>query len=118
MYDCLKENTQKLYLKEREIDTGRVSFMLLKGHERLYQEIELPLLEATIGREFFARWVPDFDFIDAQYYTDANGYDLVTRDVFKTGSGAFSSSFYPINNSITISDFEKLNSLTVWNDRT
>ena len=49
--------------------------------------------------------------------TDANGYDIVTRDVFKSESGPFASSFYPVDASITINDKAGKNALTVWNDR-
>ena len=117
MNACLKSQSKDLYFNDAEMYTGRASFILLKGHDKLHQEIELPVLEARIGREFFAKWVPDFAFLDMQYLTDANGYDLVAREVFKSGSASFSSSFYPVDNSITITDFGQLNSMTIWNDR-
>ena len=117
MNDCLLKHTQKYGLKDDKTETGRISFTLLKGHDRLYQKIELPLFKGAIGREFFAKWTSEYSFLDSQYLTDANAYDLVARDVFKSGSGAFSSSFYPIDNSITMTDFDKLNSITIWNDR-
>ena len=117
MTECLKDQTKDLYFNDGEMYTGRVSFMLLQGHDKLYQEIEIPVLEARIGREFFAKWAPNFAFLDTQYLTDANGYDLIARDVFKSGSAPFSSSFYPVDNSITITDFGQLNSMTIWNDR-
>ena len=49
--------------------------------------------------------------------TDANGYDIMERDVFRLGSAAFSSSFVPVDCSISVNDYQQKQSFTVWNDR-
>ena len=49
--------------------------------------------------------------------TDANGYDIMERDVFRLGNAAFSSSFVPVDSSISISDYQQSQTFTVWNDR-
>ena len=49
--------------------------------------------------------------------TDANGLDLYERKVFEKDSASFSSSFYPVTSMISMSDVDKVNALTVWNDR-
>ena len=42
----------------------------------------------------------------------------MTREVFrKNGEKAFSASFYPVTQSITMGDYAEENSFTVWNDR-
>ena len=72
--------------KSLEELTGRITFTLLKGHDKLYQSVQLPIpdidpvkLVSKIdydeeidesyeedmdddigGREIFAKWVPDF----------------------------------------------------------
>ena len=71
------------------------------------------------GREIFAIWRPSFGSNDLSfdYLTDANGIELMTRRVFEKDSGAFSSSFYPITSLISMSDADKENAFTVWNDR-
>ena len=116
--ECLREKTQdQLSMIDNNDEIGRAQFTLLKDHSQLYQTIELPEYDAPTGREFFAKWTPDFEYIDSQFLTDANGYDLISREVFKSGSGAFSSSFYPVDSSITITDFARRSSLTVKNDR-
>jgi hypothetical protein len=51
------------------------------------------------------------------YQTDANGYDLIEREVFKNDNEPFSASFYPVDASITMHDFYGKRSFTVWNDR-
>lgn len=116
--ECLKYYTEKLQLKDKPEQTGRVSFMLLKGHDRVYQTVKLPLyITPGLGREYFAKWTPEFEFIDSSYLTDANGYNLMSREVFKSGTDQFSAAFFPVDTSITIRDFAKERSLTVWNDR-
>ena len=80
--------------------------MLVKGHDKIHQRIELALPDkARVSQEVFAKWTPDFETISHSYMTDANGYDLVEREVFHLGSAAFSSSFYPVDSSISITDF-------------
>ena len=56
---CLKSKN----LKIKEENVGRVSFTLIKGHERVHQEVSLPRLKSIShhGREFFAKWTPVFD---------------------------------------------------------
>ena len=72
-----------------------------------------------IGREIFAIWRPKFggNDISFDYLTDANGMEIMTRRVFEKESGSFSSSFYPITSLISMSDADKENAFTVWNDR-
>mmetsp|Transcript_44651 Transcript_44651/g.59235 ORF Transcript_44651/g.59235 Transcript_44651/m.59235 type:complete len:89 (-) Transcript_44651:566-832(-) len=41
----------------------------------------------------------------------------MTRDVFHLGKEPFSSSFYPIDASISMCDYAQMNAFTVWNDR-
>ena len=48
---------------------------------------------------------------------DANGYDIVKRDVFRLGEEPFSSSFFPLDSSISLTDYAEENAFTVWNDR-
>ena len=84
----------------------------------MHQSIEFPLFDTPRhhGTEYFAKWTPSFD-LDSQFITDANGFDLITREVWKVDSGAFSSSFYPVDASITVNDSEKKIAMTIWNDR-
>ena len=121
MQDTIFENPEKqISLSNDKDDLGKVSFVLIKGHDKLHQAIELPKPAFSVesGREIFAKWVPVFEKISQTYLTDANGYDLIERDVFRnTNSEAFSSSFYPVDASITMHDFEKERAFTVWNDR-
>ncbi len=51
------------------------------------------------------------------YFTDANGFDLVERDVMRSGVDNFSKMMYPVDASITMVDFSKSRAFTVWNDR-
>lgn len=55
--------------------------------------------------------------INAKYLTDANGLELVERDVFVGGSAPFSSSFFPVDSVIAAFDTDRLQSFTVHNDR-
>ena len=78
---------------------------------------------ALNGREFFAEWMPHFDNdmttrdIGQTYLTDANGLELMTREVFVDQSASFASSFYPVTSMISVSDASQENALTIWNDR-
>ena len=71
----------------KDINFGRVSFILMEGHDELQVKIDLPRVEVDTpkeqGREIFAVWKPLYDSGMAdEYLTDANGYDLMTRNVF------------------------------------
>lgn len=91
----------------------------MKGHDRLHQSVQLPkpTLQEDSGREIFAKWEPKYEDIAHTFWTDANGYDLIERDVFKNDSESFSASFYPVDASITMHDSIGERSFTVWNDR-
>ena len=90
----------------------------MKDHDTVHLQIELPRMDpATSGREFFALWTPTYSVMSDEYLTDANGFDIVTRQVYKNNSGPFSASFYPVTSSITMGDLQGQNSFTVWNDR-
>ena len=92
----------------------------MNGHDKLYQSLELPrvVVKNGAGREIFAKWSPAYTEIGDVFLTDANGYDLVTRPIFKSKSADyFSSSFYPVDASITMGDSAGQRSFTVWNDR-
>jgi hypothetical protein len=56
----------------------------MKGHSKLYQKIDLPRFEEVIkgGAEIFAAWIPAFEEISHEFFTDANGFDLMTRKVY------------------------------------
>ena len=83
------------------------------------------------SREIFATWQPKFAFgtdfqnnhelgkvsWNSEYLTDANGLDLMPREVYEDESGPFSASFYPVTSVISMSDFDKIHALTIWNDR-
>ena len=100
------------------VKMGRVTLTLLKGHDRVHQRLELPQpVQDKISQEVFAKWKPDFDQISHEYFTDANGYDIVRRDVFRLGSAPFSSSLFPVDASISLTDYAEDNAFTVWNDR-
>ncbi len=100
-------------------DLGKLSFILMKGHDKLYQSVQLPepSIEPNSGREIFAKWEPKYDDIAHTFWTDANGYDLIERRVFTNDNEPFSASFYPVDASITMHDFYGKRSFTVWNDR-
>ena len=92
----------------------------MKGHPTLHQKIDLPRFDETIkgGAEVFAAWTPAFEEISPEFFTDANGFDLMTRKVYDQEKlERFSASFFPVDSSITINDIGGLNSFTVWNDR-
>ena len=42
----------------------------------------IPDMEKRQGLEFFAKWTLDYDEMSDKYLSDANGYDLIERDVF------------------------------------
>ena len=65
----------------------------------------------------FAKWVPEFEEIAHDFITDANGFELVSHEVFRNGSAPFAASFVPVDASITMRDFAEASSFTVWNDR-
>ena len=57
------------------------------------------------NREIFAKWSVQINQQSPTYFTDANGFDLVERHVFKTGIDKFSKMMYPVDASITMVDF-------------
>lgn len=67
-----------------EKDIGKISFILMKGHSKLHQTIDLPFYnERSEGdSEIFAVWTPAYEKISNQFFTDANGFDMKTRDVY------------------------------------
>ena len=85
---------------------GRISFVLMKGHDKVHQMIEFPRfdIKGAPGREYFAKWTPSYHEIHQKYMTDANGFDIMSRDVYQKDSTDFSSSFYPVDASITVTD--------------
>lgn len=116
---CMK-NRPNVPLSNDVSEMGKVSFILMKGHDKLHQTIQLPKLHisSTDGLEVFAKWEPQYDQIGHAFWTDANGYDLIEREVFRKDSDeAFSASFYPVDASITMHDYFGKRSFTVWNDR-
>ena len=63
---------------------GRISFILMKGHSKLYQQVTLPRFHVgqfEDGKEIFAKWTPHFDEVSSEYLTDSNGFDLITRKI-------------------------------------
>lgn len=76
-YDCLLENT-KSFINQTNSPlnyVGRIQFTISKGYDRLHQTVLLPIPEVyevytigkslrnsfnTGGREFFAKWMPEF----------------------------------------------------------
>ena len=65
-----------------------------------------------------AKWRPLYDQISHTFTTDANGFELMERPVYKLGSDAnFAKSFFPVDSSITMSNYEETKAFTVWNDR-
>ena len=49
--------------------------------------------------------------------TDSNGFEMVNRAVHTSDSGPFSSSFYPVDASISVKNKGMDSALTIWNDR-
>jgi len=54
------ENIHRITLSNKMSDMGKVSFILMKGHDKLHQTIQLPKphIAPTEGLEVFARWEP------------------------------------------------------------
>ena len=65
-------------------DVGKVSFFLMKGQSKLHQTIDLPFYDETRegDAEIFAVWTPTFKKISPQFFTDANGFDITTREIY------------------------------------
>ena len=102
---------------------GKITFTLVSGSDEIYQKVELPRLEYDPegGREIFATWQPIFDEskeISDEFFTDANGLELISRQVFvdKTSEN-FSKSFLPVTSMIAVSDKKKERVFQVFNDR-
>ena len=55
--------------------------------------------------------------LGSHYVTDANGLELMKRDVFVDYSASFSSSFYPVNTMISAFDRGAQQAFSVWIDR-
>ena len=92
--------------------------MIMEQHKKLHQRIILPRLDTKGSREVFAKWKPSFDNISFKFLTDANGFEIMNRHVFSQYSDTYySSSFYPVDSSITMGDSTERMSLTIWNDR-
>ena len=140
--DQIREELYKIcsdiFFKANKIDArsknrGMASFTLVKGHDQLHQKVILPRLSRRITdedkklwpeaqlldfqREIFAKWTVQMSQQGHTYFTDANGFDLVERDVMRSGVDAFSKMMYPVDASITMVDFSKSRAFTVWNDR-
>ena len=101
---------------------GRITLKIMKDSGDVHQRIELPRLNFPAyagGREIIASWKPNFESsIGTDYYTDANGFELVKRHVYQEYEYAWvSSTFYPVDSVVMVSDFEQEHALTVWNDR-
>ena len=96
---------------------------MISRSDEIHQKIELPRLvySKKSGREVFASWLPVFkqdSKFGAEFLTDANGLELVTRPVYRDNEDVtFSSSFYPVTSMISMSDIDKESALTVYNDR-
>ena len=64
-----------------------------------------------------AIWTPQFEAIDQEYVTDANGLELITRKVLNKNSAPISSSFFPVTSVISMGHQNKMTAMTIWNDR-
>ena len=97
---------------------GKIILFLMKGHEEIYQTVELPRFVSEQNLEVFGKWTPTFKTMSNEFLTDSNAFNLKKRKVF-TGEESFAKSFYPVDSSITISgeNGQGETSLTVWNDR-
>ena len=62
-------------------EQGKITFMLIKGHSEVHQSIIIPKIHdlQNEGHEIFAIWKPKFTHMSDQFFTDANGMDLVKR---------------------------------------
>jgi len=104
---------------------GKISFVLTSGSKKVHQILQMPMSLVSEkyewnnggGREYFAKWEVDYQLMASDYFTDANGFDLIKREVFRKDSDSFSASFVPVDASISIGDYKKENMFTVWNDR-
>ena len=86
---------------------SRVTVILVRGDDRLHQRVYLlNYKERTEHAEVFAVWKPYYDGLDQTYYTDANAFDMVERQVHDCyyGKENFGSAFYPVDASITAVD--------------
>jgi hypothetical protein len=69
----------------------------------------------TFSREIFAIWTPFLQLKELLlgnqkfhnlFYTDSNGLELVSRQVFQDESYSFSASFVPVESMISMADVE------------
>ena len=120
--ECFKDHQ----LDNSSAKIGTALFTIISGRKEVLLSLKVPNLSIDkTNREVFAVWTPwfngeffDSSLLSSEYFTDAQGFEIMKRDVYDDKDQIeFSKSFYPVDSIISVSNVSQDRALTVWNDR-
>ena len=114
--------------KPSKAKIGSAVFTIVGGRNEVLLTVNIPPLKVKrdlLNREIFAVWTPlfngeyfDSELLSSEYVTDAQGLEIMKRDVYNDSDQIeFSRSFYPVDSMISVSNVSRNKTLTIWNDR-